>query len=54
MKDKHLKIRTSQEVMDQVSELVEYYKSISIGTVNKTNIIELAINELHKRIPKDK
>ena len=53
-KDKHLKIRTSQEIIDQVNELVEHYKSISVGTVNKTNIIELAINELYKKIENGK
>lgn len=53
-KDQHLKIRTTQEILDQVNELVEHYKAISIGTVNKTNIIELAIKELHKGMEKAK
>lgn len=53
-KDQHFKIRTTQEFLDRLDELVEHYKSISIGTINKTVIVELAISELHKKMEQTK
>lgn len=50
MKDQFIRARVSQDIIDKIDELVKHYSSISVGTVNKTNIIELAIKELHRKM----
>lgn len=54
MKDQFLRARVSQDIIDKVAELVEYYSSTAIGTINKTTVIELAINELYKKMKDEK
>lgn len=50
MKDQHIKLRTTKEIANMVDDLVEHYSAFSIGKVNRTNIIELAISELYKKV----
>lgn len=53
-KDQHFQIRTTQDFLNKLDELVDYYKTNAIGTINKTVIVELAVNELHKKIEQSK
>ncbi|MED4456181.1 hypothetical protein [Metabacillus fastidiosus] len=54
MKDQFIRARVSQDIIDKINDLVKHYNAISVGTINKTNIIELAINELHKEMKEGK
>lgn len=51
MKNQFIRARVSQEIVDQVEELVKHYSALTpVGTVNKTIVIELAIRELYQKI----
>ena len=50
VRDQQIRARVPQEIIDKIDSLVEYYGAISVGTVNKTSIVELAINELYQKV----
>lgn len=54
MREHHIRIRTTEETVKKIDELIEHYQENSINKITKTNIIELAIRELHKEMKGDK
>lgn len=50
MKDKTFKIRTNEEFLEKLDELVDHYRSFSVGTVTKTSIVEFAVSKLHEQM----
>jgi hypothetical protein len=50
MSNKQLNARVSEEIHNMIEKLVKHYEKQSLGTVNKSNVVDLIVKEHYRRV----